>query len=69
MPTISLTIDATQAARIQAALAATDYPATLAGYKQFLVDHTINLVQEFERAQAQKTALATIVPPAELQVT
>ena len=69
MPNITLTIDAVQAARVRDALADTDYPTNLVGYKQFLIDHTKNLVQDFERAQAQRAALATVTDPADVQIT
>ena len=68
MPTITLTITPAQATRIAAMLAKTDYPATLVGYKALLVDYTRSLVGEYERAQAERAALATVVPAAPLDV-
>ena len=68
MPNITLTVTASQASRIAAALSATDYPQTVAGYRQLLIDYTRSFVQEYERAQSQEAALATIPPPATLDI-
>lgn len=69
MPTISLTFDVSQAQRIQAWLATTDYPATAAGYKQAVVDWTKTMIRETEDAKARDDALATIQPSVDLVVT
>jgi len=69
MPNVTLTIGAGEAARIQAALTATDYPATVAGFKQLLMDYTRSFVQEYERAKAEKDALASVVPVSSLVIT
>lgn len=69
MPSVTLTFDAAQAARIQAWLATTGYPATAAGYKQALVDWTKSMVKEVENAKARENALATVSPSTDLVVT
>ena len=68
MPDVTFTVTAAQATRILAALRATDYPASLAGYKQFLADHTRNLVRDYEKAAAIKAALQTVQEPAEITI-
>ena len=68
MPSITLTVTAAQAVRIQAALSPTSYPQTLAGFKQLLVDYSRHFVQEYERAEAQKAALVGIAKPADFDV-
>lgn len=69
MPNVTLTIPDDQVARIRAALAKTDYPATLAGYKQLLIDTTRNLVVDYETAQARETALTGIAAPGVVSIT
>ncbi len=62
MPTITLAFSASDAQRLQDALAGTPYPQTAAGLKTLLTDYLKDLVQNSERAQATKTALATVAP-------
>ena len=69
MPSITLTLTAAQATRVAAALAATPYPTTTAGYKALLVDYTRNFVAEYERAVAVAAATAAVTPPADLTAT
>lgn len=68
MPSITLTFTPAQAARIQAALGTTPYPQDAAGYKRLLVDYTRTFVQEYEKAAADKTALAAVALPADITV-
>lgn len=69
MPSITLNFDAAQAERIQAALASTPYPQTVAGFKALLTDYIRSWMQEQERGKAQRDALATVAAPADLTVT
>ncbi|GEM_PF-4704011 len=62
MPTITLTFTAAEAQRLQAALAPTPYPQTAAGLKELLADYLKDMVTDYERAKATKTALATVAP-------
>ena len=69
MPSITLNLKTSQAARIVAALSSANYPSTLTGYKALLVDYTRLLVQEYEQAQAQKKSPSTVTAPAALEIT
>lgn len=69
MPSITLTFTAEQATHIQAWLSTTDYPPTVAGYKQAVVDWTKDMVREAEDAAAKDAALATVQPAIDLIVT
>ena len=60
MPSITLTVDATQASRIQDALSAAGYAPTPAGLKQLLMTYIQGLVENYEKRRAQQ-ALAS--PP------
>lgn len=69
MPTITLTISAAEAQRVQDALSASDYPATMAGAKSLLTDLLRNYVRDYERAKAQEDALAAVSEPADVVIT
>ena len=69
MPSITLTFSTDNATRLQAALAPTSYPQTAAGLKTLLMDYLKTFVREYERASAEKTALASVSVPTAPDIT
>lgn len=69
MPSITLTFTMADALRIQAALASTPYPPTMAGLKALLADYIRSWAMELEKDKARRDALATVMAPVDLTIT